>query len=104
MNHGRQRDDQTGRSGTVTWQSRKDGVIRDRIEGFYYAYYYGDYESLTRWLSVHVSILLATVLSGYAVARERSLLALAPVSFPLLYLYKRYEKARTDNVQADTPV
>ena len=46
-------------------------------------------ESAKRWLWVygHVSILLATALSGYAVARERYLLALLLVPFPLVYLY-----------------
>ncbi|MBX0288085.1 hypothetical protein EGH22_17270 [Halomicroarcula sp. F28] len=80
--------------------------MRDRIEAFYYAYCYGEYESVTRWLWIygHVSILLATALSGYAVARQRYLLALLLVPFPLVYLYKRYEKARAYKVQADTPV
>jgi len=52
----------------------------------------------------HVSILFATALSGYAVAKERYLLALLLVPFPVIYLYKRYEKARTYKVQSDTPV
>lgn len=79
--------------------------MRDRIASFYYAYLYGEYESMTRWLWVygHVSILLATALSGYAVARQRYLVALVLAPFPLVYLYKRYEKARTYRVQSDTP-
>lgn len=78
----------------------------DRIASFYYAYLYGEYESMTRWLwwYGHVSILLATALAGYSVARRRYLLALALVPFPLVYLYKRYEKARIYKVQSDTPV
>ena len=78
--------------------------MRDRIEGVYYAYCDGDYESVTRWLwiYVHVSILLATALSGYAATRERYLLALVP--FPLVSPYKRYEKARTYRVHGDTPI
>lgn len=78
----------------------------ERIESFYYAYLYGEYESMKRWLWIygHVSILLSTALSGYAVARGRLLVALLLVPFPLVYLYKRYEKARTYKVQAETPV
>lgn len=78
----------------------------ERIESFYYAHCYGEYESLTRWLwlYVHLSMLLATALGGYAVARRRYLLALALVPFPLVYLYKRYEKATTYEVRAETPV
>lgn len=58
---------------------------------------------MTRWLWVygHVSMLLATALSGYAFAR---VVTLALVPFPLVYLYKRYEKARRYKVQSDTPV
>jgi hypothetical protein len=80
--------------------------MRDRIASFYDTYFYGEYESVTRWLWVygHVSILLSTALSGYAVARQRYLLALLLVPFPLVYLYKRYEKAKTYKVQSDTPV
>ena len=80
--------------------------MRERIKNFFYTYMYGEYESVTRglWIYGHVSILLATALSGYAVARERYLLALLLVPFPLVYLYKRYEKARAYKVQADTPV
>jgi len=70
------------------------GHLLDRIESFYHAYVCGESESLTRWLWIygHVSIVLATALSGYAVAKERYLLALVLV--PLVYLYQRYEKAR----------
>lgn len=78
----------------------------DRIASFYYAHLYGDWESMKRWLWIygHVSILLATALVGYSVARGRYLLAILLLPFPLVYLYKRYEKARTYKVQADTPV
>lgn len=80
--------------------------MRECIAGFYYAHLYGDWESMKRWLWIygHVSILLATALVGYSVARERYLLAVLLLPFPLVYLYKRYEKARTYKVQADTPV
>jgi hypothetical protein len=80
--------------------------MRDRIASFYFAYCYGEYESLTRWLWIygHVSILLATALAGYAAAKERYLLVLILAPFPLVYLYKRYEKARTYTVQSDTPM
>jgi hypothetical protein len=80
--------------------------MRDCIESFFYEHMYGEYESVTRWLWLygHVSILLATALSGYAFARGRYLLVLSLVPFPLVYLYKRYEKARTYKVQSDTPV
>ncbi|GGN90796.1 MULTISPECIES: hypothetical protein [Haloarcula] len=80
--------------------------MRDRIAAFYYANLYGEWESMTRWVWVygHVSILFATALAGYSVARERYLLALLLVPFPVVYLYKRYEKAKTYTVQADTPV
>lgn len=63
--------------------------MRDRIESFYYAYMYGESESVTRWFWVcgQVSILLATALSGYTFARERYLLTVVLVPFPLGYLY-----------------
>jgi len=78
----------------------------DRIAAFYYAYLYGEYESMKLWLWMygHVSILFATALAGYTVAHGRYLLVLLLVPFPLVYLYKRYEEARTYNVQSDTPV
>ena len=78
----------------------------DRIEAFFYAHMYGDWESLRKWLWIygHVSILLATALAGYSFAREAYLLTLLLVPFPVVYLYKRYEKARTYKVQSDTPV
>ena len=56
------------------------------------------------WIYSHVSILLATALSGYTFARGRYLLTLLLVPFALVYLYKRYEKARRYKVQSDTPV
>lgn len=78
----------------------------DRIESFFYSYMYGEYESVKRWIWIygHVCILLATALVGFTIARERYLLSLLLVPFPLVYLYKRYEKARTYKVQSDTPV
>jgi hypothetical protein len=80
--------------------------MRDRIESFFYAYMYGEYESLTRplWIYGHVSILLATALAGYTAAEGAYLVTLVLVPFPLVYLYKRYEKARTYKVQSETPV
>jgi hypothetical protein len=78
----------------------------DRIAAFYYAHLYGEWESMQRWLWIygHVSILLATALLGYSVAHGRFLLAFLLAPFPVVYLYKRYEKAKTYTVQADTPV
>jgi hypothetical protein len=80
--------------------------MRDRVESFFYTYMYGEYESVTRplWLYGHVCILLATALAGYAVAEGAYLAAALLAPFPAVYLYKRYEKARTYTVQADTPV
>jgi len=78
----------------------------DRIESFFYAHMYGEYESVTRWLWIygHVSILLATALVGFTFARGRFLLTLLLLPFPAVYLYKRYEKAKTYKVQSETPV
>jgi hypothetical protein len=78
----------------------------DRIESFFYEHMYGDYESVTRplWLYGHACILLATALVGYTFAHERYLLTLLLLPFPVVYYYKRYEKARTYKVQSDTPV
>jgi hypothetical protein len=80
--------------------------MRDRIESFFYAHMYGEWESVTRWLWIygHVSILLATALVGYTFARGAYLFTALLVPFPVVYLYKRYEKARTYRVQSDTPV
>ncbi|MDF9747137.1 hypothetical protein [Natrinema salsiterrestre] len=78
----------------------------ERIESFYYTYLYGDWESMKRWLWMygHVSILMATVLVGFTAGRGRYLLTVLLVPFPVIYLYKRYEKAKTYTVQSDTPV
>lgn len=80
--------------------------MRDRIEAFFYAHMYGEWESLRKWVWIygHVSILLATALAGYSFARGAHLWTLLLAPFPLVYLYKRYEKARTYKVQSDTPV
>jgi hypothetical protein len=80
--------------------------MRDRIESFFYDHMYGEYESVTRplWIYGHVSILLATALAGYTLAHGAYLLTLLLVPFPAVYLYKRYEKAKTYKVQSDTPV
>lgn len=80
--------------------------MRDTIERIFYEHLYGDWESLTRWgwLYVHTSILLATVLVGYSYARGRYGLALLLAPVPVVYLYKRYEKARAYKVQSETGV
>ena len=52
----------------------------------------------------HVSILFATALAGFTFARGEFLLTLLLFPFPLVYLYKRYEKANSDKVQSETPV
>jgi hypothetical protein len=78
----------------------------ERIEAFFYEYMYGEWESVSRWLWIygHVSILLATALVGYTFAHGEYGLTLLLLPFPLVYLYKRYEKARTYKVQSETPV
>lgn len=78
----------------------------DRIESFFYEYMYGEWESVTRplWIYGHACILLATALVGYTFARGEYLMTLSLLPFPLVYVYKRYEKARTYKVQSDTPV
>ena len=45
-----------------------------------------------------LAILLATALAGYAFARGELLFTLLLVPFPRVYLYKRYEKAKTYRV------
>jgi hypothetical protein len=77
----------------------------DRIEAFFYEHMYGEWESVTRplWIYGHVSILLATALVGFTFARGEYLLTLLLLPFPAVYLYKRYEKARSYRVQSDTP-
>lgn len=57
---------------------------------------HGDWDSLQRWawVSLHVGILLATALAGYAIARERYLLAALLAPFPLVFLYRRDTYAR----------
>ena len=78
----------------------------DRIESFFYTYMYGEWESVTHWLWVygHVSILLATALVGFTFAHGEYLLTALLLPFPVVYFYKRYEKAKTYKVQSDTPV
>ena len=78
----------------------------DSIEAFFYKYMYGEWESVTRplWIYGHVSILLATALTGYTFARGAYLLTLLLLPFPAVYLYKRYEKAKAYTVQSETPV
>jgi len=76
------------------------------IEEFFYAYLYGDWESVSHglWVYGHLSILLATALVGYTFARQRYLLTLLVLPFPLVYFYKRHQKARTYKVQSDKPI
>ena len=66
------------------------------VEDIFYEYIYGDWDSLQRWawVYVHVGILLATMLIGYAIAHERHLLALLLAPFPIGFLYRRYTYAR----------
>jgi hypothetical protein len=77
-----------------------------RLYDFFYQHMYGDWESVTHgiWVYGHVSILLATALVGYTVAEERYLLTLLLVPFPLVYLYKRHEKAQAYKVHSETPI
>jgi len=78
----------------------------DRIEDFFWKHMYGDWESVTRpiWIYGHVSILLATALAGYAIARGEYVITLLLLPFPIVYLYKRYEKAQHYKVQSETPI
>ncbi|MCU4742497.1 hypothetical protein OB955_11930 [Halobacteria archaeon AArc-m2/3/4] len=75
------------------------------VESLFYTYLYGEWESLTRWawIYVHSSILLATALVGFTFARGEYVLTLLVLPFPLVYLYKRYEKARSYTVQSEIP-
>src|SRR6056297_3586178 len=47
------------------------------------------------WIYFHVSILLSTAAVGYSVARGEFLLAACYFVCPVIYFYKRYEKAKT---------
>lgn len=78
----------------------------DSIESFFYSHMYGEWESVKRpiWIYGHVSILLATALVGYTFARGAYLWTLLLLPFPAVYLYKRYEKAKTYKVQSETPL
>ncbi|WP_248517744.1 hypothetical protein [Salinarchaeum laminariae] len=66
------------------------------IDRLFYDHLSGDWDSLQRWawLYLHVCILLATVLLGYAVARGEYLLTALLCPFPVFYLYRRYTYAR----------
>jgi len=77
--------------------------MSDRIEAFFYQYLYGEWESLTRglWIYVHGSILLATALVGFTFAHGEYLMTALLIPFPIVYFYKRYEKAKTYTVQSD---
>jgi hypothetical protein len=81
-------------------------TLRRRIEDFFYKYMYGDWESVTHglWVYGHVSILVATTLVGYTFARQRYLLTAILLPFPLVYFYKRHEKAQAYTVHSETPI
>lgn len=66
------------------------------VDDVFYAYLYGDWDSLRRWawVYVHVGVLLATALVGYTVAHERYLLTALLSPLPLGFLYRRYTYAR----------
>lgn len=78
----------------------------DKIADFYYSYLYGEWESMKLWLWIygHVSILFATGLAGFTLAHQEYVMTALLVPFPMVYLYKRFEKAKTYKVQSDTPV
>lgn len=79
---------------------------RRRIEDAFYTHMYGEWESLGHglWVYGHVSILVATALVGYTLAHGRYLQTAALLPFPIVYLYKRHEKARAYTVQSETPI
>jgi hypothetical protein len=85
-----------------------DGMtsLRQWFEDIFYKYMYGDWESVSHglWVYGHMSILVATALVGYTFARQRYLLTLLLLPFPLVYVYKRHEKAQRYKVQSDTPI
>ncbi|WP_247008106.1 hypothetical protein [Halorientalis litorea] len=76
------------------------------IEDFFYKHMYGDWESVSHglWMYGHISILVATALVGYTFARQQYLLTVLLLPFPLVYFYKRHEKAREYTVQSETPI
>lgn len=76
------------------------------IEDFFYKHMYGDWESVSHglWMYGHISILVATALVGYTFARQQYLLTVLLLPFPLVYFYKRHEKARAYTVQSETPI
>lgn len=78
---------------------------RLRLKTVFWKHVYGDWESVTRplWIYGHVCILLATALVGYTVARGAYLLRLL-LPFPIVYLYKRHEKAHMYTVHSETPI
>jgi len=73
--------------------------VRAPIERLFYDHLYGDWDSLQRWAWVylHVGILLATALLGFAVARGRFGLAALLAPFPVFYSYRRYTYARPED-------
>jgi len=80
--------------------------LRRWIEDVFYGYMYGEWESVSHglWVYGHVAILLATVLVGYTFARGQYPLTALLLPFPVVYFYKRHEKARAHTVHSDTPI
>lgn len=79
---------------------------RTWLRDFFYTHMYGEWESVSHglWLYGHTAILLATALAGYTFARGQYLLTALLVPFPLVYFYKRHEKAHHYTVHSDTPI
>lgn len=75
--------------------------MKQKIENFFYKYMSGEWESVTKiiWLYVHISIFIITGLIGYLFAEGKYIFAICILPIPIIYLYKRYEKARTYKVQ-----
>jgi|GEM_PF-1481909 len=80
--------------------------IGQLIEDVFYTYMYGEWESVTHglWVYGHMTILLATALVGYSFARGQYLLTALLLPFPLVYFYKRHEKAQAYTVHSETPI
>ncbi len=78
----------------------------DCIEDVFWKHMCGNWESVTRplWIYEHLCILLATTLVGYTFAYGAYALSLLFLSFPAVYLSKRYENARTYTVHSETAI
>lgn len=68
------------------------------LESVFWQHLHGDYESvrLSVWLYFHAALVIATALTGYAIAEGRVLLAALLVPFPTYYVYRRLEHARAE--------